>query len=124
MIIVGFIWFFSISELVECYNDWRRYFTSFWNWIDMGSFWLNTIFIGVLNYNVYMGQNIVDITVVRTIGAVAGFVMWIKVFYWMRLFRYTSYFITLIVKSVTDTRYFMIMLLIIYCAYGNFNMII
>lgn len=50
--------------------------------------------------------------------------MWIKVFYWMRLFKDTSYFIILIMRTITDSAAFIVMLLIIFFAFANFNYIL
>jgi hypothetical protein len=74
--------------------------------------------------NVTSGYNTLDIHSIRTVGALAGWVMWIKVFYWMRLFKSTSYFIILIVRTITDSASFITMLLIVFFAYANMNFII
>jgi hypothetical protein len=78
----------------------------------------------MLGINVSTGFNTIDIHSIRTIGALAGWVMWIKVFYWMRLFKETSYFIILIERTCTDSASFMIMLFIILFAYANLNFIL
>ena len=97
---------------------------SFWNWFDLLQFFFNTAFLICLGTNVSTGFNTVDIHVIRTIGAMAGWVMWIKVFYWMRLFKPTSYFIILIMRTITDSLPFIIMLAIIIFAYANLNYIL
>ena len=59
-----------------------------------------------------------------TIGAYAVFFMWLKMFYWMRLFESTAYYVKLIVQTIADCMTFMLMILIILLAFGNFFMII
>jgi hypothetical protein len=90
----------------------------------LAQFILNTGFLVTLQINVSTGYNIIDIHNIRTIGALAGWVMWIKVFYWMRLFKSTSYFIILIQRTIIDSASFIIMLVIVFSAYANFNFIL
>jgi hypothetical protein len=78
----------------------------------------------MLCINVGTGWNNVEIQIIRTVGALAGWVMWVKVFYWMRMFKDTSYFIILIMRTITDSLSFMIMLFIILFAYANMNFIL
>ena len=63
-------------------------------------------------------------TIIRTVAALAAFLLWIKVFYWMRLFRKTAYFITLITQTIFDIKVFVLMLLLIISAFANFYFII
>jgi len=53
-------------------------------------------------------------------GALGCFIMWVKVFYWMRLFKSTAPFVTLIFQTIADIKVFMIMLIIIILAFTNF----
>jgi len=50
--------------------------------------------------------------------------MWIKVFYWMRLFDFTAHYVKLILRIIGDVKVFITMLLIILLAYSNFFYII
>ena len=50
--------------------------------------------------------------------------MWIKIFYWMRLFDFTAHYVKLILKIIDDVRVFMTMLTIILFAYSNFFYIV
>ena len=50
--------------------------------------------------------------------------MWIKVFYWMRLFDFTAHYVKLILRIIGDVKVFVTMLLIILLAYSNFFYII
>ena len=120
----NFLAYFSYKEVLECYSSPVRYVKEFWNWFDLLQFFLNFSFMTFLMINVTSGYNIIDIHNIRTIGALAGWVMWIKVFYWMRLFKSTSYFIILIVRTITDSASFIIMLLIVFFAYANLNFIL
>lgn len=81
---------------------------------------LNFAFLIVLNIDVLSNHTIVSVVWVRSIGALGCWFMWIKLFYWMRLFRSTAYFITLISQTIFDVRIFSMMLAIILCAFANF----
>lgn len=54
------------------------------------------------------------------IGSWSMFFMWIKVFYWFRLFTTYAKYIKLIIQTITDMRYFFAMVLIIMISFGNF----
>ena len=45
--------------------------------------------------------------------------MWIKVFYWMRLFRSSGYYITLILQTINDIKIFMGLVGLILIAFAN-----
>jgi len=50
--------------------------------------------------------------------------LWIKMFYWMRLFKSTAHFVTLIFETIYDIKVFLIMLFIILSGFTNFFYII
>ena len=56
----------------------------------------------------------------KALYAVACFLMWIKIYYMMRIFSQTAHFITLMTKIVEDVQTFTIMLIIIILAFANF----
>lgn len=105
-------------------TDWKEYILDYWNWIDQISAILNFIFLVILNIDVLSGHTIVEKEIVRTIGGMGCFFLWCKVFYWMRLFKNTAHFITLIQRTITDTQIFMLMLIIIMCSFGNLFFVI
>jgi hypothetical protein len=45
-------------------------------------------------------------------------------FYWMRLFKSTAYFITLIFRTIADIKIFALMLVLIVLAFANFILIL
>lgn len=46
--------------------------------------------------------------------------MWIKIFYWMRLFSIYAYFVKLIQQTIQDVARFMLMVMIILISFGAF----
>ena len=77
----------------------KDYYSDPWNYIDTSIVGLVCLFLGTLNYNVWTGivhDGIFQSDMIRTYGAVCAWFMWIKVFYWMRIFRSLAYFISII----------------------------
>ena len=50
--------------------------------------------------------------------------MWIKMFYWMRLFSSTAKYVNLIMCTIQDIAFFMVMVLIIIITFATFFFII
>ena len=55
----------------------------------------------------------------RAIAAILVLLMWVKTFYWMRLFSATSFYIRLIQETLTDIVSFMILFVFILMTFGN-----
>lgn len=60
----------------------------------------------------------------RAHGAVAAFLVGIKVFYWMRLFSNSAFFIRLIVETLADIKTFMFLMSLILYSFANFFLIL
>jgi len=74
------------------------YFSDYWNVLDSISIILNMFVIVVCTISYfYESKEIFDITLVRTFGAYGAFIMWLKMFYWMRLFSPTAKYVQLII---------------------------
>lgn len=79
----------------------------------------------MINTNVFKENNeAFSKNIIRTIGATACLMMWLKIFYWMRLFDKTAHYVTLIVQTITNVEVFFIMLTIVMLAFANFFFII
>lgn len=117
-----FLWsgFFIVEWQQLKVGKWD-YLLDYWNFIDLSSLVINFIFILMLNIDVLTrSTSIVPVTWVRTIGGFACWILWIKVFYWMRLFKQTAQFITLIKETLIDIKMFALMVVIIMLAFANF----
>jgi hypothetical protein len=68
----------------------------------------------------YKQEEYISLLLIRTLGGFVNFFMWIKVFYWMRIFTSLAYYVNLIVQTISDSSYFMVMVMIIICAFANF----
>lgn len=61
---------------------------------------------------------------VRFVGAMNVLLMYIKLFYWMRLFKKYAYFITLLSQTISDIKVFLIMLFLVISSFANFFFIL
>lgn len=64
-------------------------------------------------------DNLFTMQKIRTVAAVSTWFMWVKVFYWMRLFRSSGYYITLILQTINDIKIFLAMVALILTAFAN-----
>lgn len=117
---ISILWLFFLAlEIGQMCMSRLAYLSDPWNWVDLTSLGLNLSFLIMINVDLFTNQQHFSISWVRTCGALCCFVLWIKVFYWMRLFRTAAHFITLIRTTIYDIRVFSIMLLIIIIAFSN-----
>ena len=98
----------------------------FWNWIDIASMVINGVFLIGMDVGLFSDEpnGMLTMENLRAFGAIAVFLLWIKTFYWMRLFKNLASFITLITQTLWDIRTFSIMVFLIICAFANFFYII
>ena len=94
------------------------YFSNFWNIFDLISISLNVCVILMVDFSDF------DAAQIRPCASVAVFFMWVKLFYWMRLFENQAGFIRLLSQIVSDTRAFFLMLIICLVMFANATMIL
>ena len=89
-----------------------------WNFLDLlSSFLVISISLVVLG-DLDIGSPII------IIGGMACFVIWLKIFYYLRLFRPTSSFIRMIIEMFKDIRIFLLIFFIGIFAFANFYYIL
>ena len=59
----------------------------------------------------------------RPLPAITSLLLWNKAFYWMRLFSETAFYVKLIIETIIDIRYFLILFIAILMTFGNALMI-
>lgn len=101
-------------------NQRLEYFTDYWNCIDIISIYLNVLFLYMSIRNLYENGEIFRMVFIQTTSAFGIFLMWLKVFYWCRLFSSLSYYVKLIQQVIIDSAPFMVMVGIIHFAFGSF----
>jgi len=89
-----------------------------WNFLDLlSSFFViftSVIILGGLDFGRY----------ILIIGGIACFVIWLKLFYYLRIFRSTSSFIRMIIEMFKDIRVFLLIFFIGIFAFANFYYIL
>lgn len=107
-----FITFF-ILEMIQIKNRGISYFLDVWNLIDIGSLALNSVYVfGEITNSISHEQ-------LQVYASIAIFMMWFKLFYWMRLFKPFSAFIRMITEIIKDIQVFLVMLIIALSAFAN-----
>jgi len=71
-----------------------------------------------------LSEPMMTIKNVRVLGSIATFLLWMKTFYWMRLFSNFAYFIALIVQTLIDIKTFAIVVVLLLCGFSNFFYIV
>ena len=51
--------------------------------------------------------------------SILSLIIWLKLLYFLRIFKSTGYFIRTIVETIKDMRYFLMMLLLTFTAFGD-----
>lgn len=115
---------FGSLEVGAMYADGLGYFGDVWNCIDASSLLFNSTFLGSLTIDFVMEEQIMSLQFIYTVGGFATFFMWIKVFYWMRLFSALAYYVKLIQQTFADSFNFMLMVFIIINAFANYYYVI
>ena len=113
--IIGMI-YFGIYEIIQMYRDRLDYFKDLWNYFDLGSIILNTfLLINLLGDKKWIESK--DNLVVLVFIAV--FILWWKLIYWFRLFESTSFYIRLIIDTISGIGYFFTIFLVLLLAFSN-----
>mmetsp|Transcript_220 Transcript_220/g.321 ORF Transcript_220/g.321 Transcript_220/m.321 type:complete len:252 (-) Transcript_220:468-1223(-) len=104
---------FLILEIIQIKSNGFSYFFDMWNIIDISSLGINAFYVYAEITNFFPGPEL------QVIASVACLLMWVKMFYWMRLFQPFSAFIRMITEIIKDVKVFLVMLLISLFAFAN-----
>lgn len=112
--------FFLYLELPQMIEAGPNYLGDLWNMIDMSIVYLNMVFLMMLCGDVLLAKVYFPLMIIQIVGSFGIFCMWLKVFYWCRIFSSLAYYVKLIVQTLADSAPFMLMCLIILIAFGFF----
>ena len=91
---------------------WKDYFSSLFNYVDLTS--------SVINLTILLWHDITGHSVSKDIMIpLAVLLMWLKSFYWMRIFNQPAFYIKLVVKTLTDILGFLLILILAIGATAN-----
>ncbi len=88
------------------------YLTQIWNYLDT----LPPLLIYLLILDNFIGMNT---AYTATIMALATVMMWLKLLYFMRIFKNTGYLIRMIIEVISDMKYFLFILMVTVTAIGD-----
>ncbi len=103
---------FSFIELRQVFSAPLDYFSSFWNWIDILSVFLNGAFIVCDIAHINPQEQ-------RMIGAASVLIFWLKFYYFLRLFKPTAMFIKMMTQIMSDIKSFGLFLILAFIAFNN-----
>ena len=106
------MFFFMCLEFYQVKKRKLGYFTEIWNYLDISSWALNIAFIA-------SDLNGVDPFKVRPLGTMCIAVIWMKLFYFLRLFNPTSSMIRMISEVTKDISSFGFVLFVAMVAWAN-----
>jgi len=119
------LWLLELA-CFSCYflkNEWRQiksagwsYLSSFWNYTDIVPP-LGIIIIACLDF--FPSKQGDTITTIRfSLQGVVCFGMWLKIFYFLRIFRNTGFFVNMFLNVIYQIRIFGLLYLLILCAFA------
>jgi hypothetical protein len=112
VIVLIHIAFFMGLEIRQIILQRSNYIKSFWNVIDLISICMNLSFVVIDLCEV-------DPQKIRPVGSCCVMLMWVKLFYFMRLFQPTAAMIRMIVQICMDMYTFAFVLALAMIGFGN-----
>jgi len=116
---------YSFTELIfligKMMNHASEFFLSrrfVWNFLDLASSLL-VITFGIIVFGYFKAGK-----AALVIAGLTCFLLWLKLFYYMRLFKPTSSFIRMIIEMFKDIRIFILIFIIAIFAFANFYYVI
>eukprot|EP00347_Sterkiella_histriomuscorum_P008832 403343569 len=106
IILFNVLSYFFYVEVIQFIKDPKDYFTDFWNFSDLFSYTL--CLLVVLFDRIPSVPNSVN----RPIASLCLIILWIKLFYFLRVFESTSRLIRMIIEIVNDMKNFLMVLTI------------
>lgn len=110
--------YFLHQEKEQLKKQQWSYFTDVWNYAD---FVPPIIIILIILVDFFVKDTEEHEGVMKfrySMQAVASFGMWIKVFYFLRIFRQTGFFVNMLLKVMKSSRTFFLLYILILCAFG------
>ena len=117
--VIELYWLYNFwTEVKELCRDGCDYLSDPWNYLDLAITVMTQIYmVAFISDLMNPMHNPFPVHLVRTFGGAVVFLLWIKMFYWLRLFGSTAYFIKLILRTIFDLRHFSILIFIIMTAF-------
>ena len=118
MLVYGLTLYMFSFEIFQVMDKKWSYFCELANWVDQIS---SLMVLGMLIKNDYFIESAYNIPTDLMLTAIVVALTWYKVFYWMKLFNTTAFFMNLLTKTFEDYNFqaFFIMTVILILAFAN-----
>ena len=113
--------YFAYLEWLQILDKTDTYFFEFTNWTQLVS---PALYIVLILKNDFFDDQWYDFQTQKDLAAIAIIFVWYNVFYWMRLFDATAFFINLLEETFVGIKGFLKMMLILILAFANIVYII
>jgi hypothetical protein len=128
VVITSFILKFLARELRQLFDfGLFGYLTQLWNVFDIASLVANEAYVGYVLYAMLQHEEGIKQTQqrdIRLLGAFNMFFMWLKMFYWMKLYAGPAYFLIQLQETAIAVVGFLTMYAVVCLAFANFFHII
>ena len=111
--LVSYQIFIEVLQIIG--GGFKQYFRSPYNWADIFQLASTTI---IVIESLFSFQE-TDKSRIRIFAAFSIFVVWLKVFDWLRLFEGTTFYIKLVNQTFSDLTHFMILFVAVLCMFGS-----
>ena len=115
VILIILLVYFFLYELLQIQSNGLNYFLDIWNWVDISSFFLQVYLL--VEHLFSLGW--LDREYIVIVAFIAMIIMWSKVFFWLKLFSQTSFYIRLIGETIIGVAWFLLIFLITILMFAN-----
>ena len=118
MLVISLTFYMFSFEVLQMMDRKWSYFDDLANWVDQIS---SLLVLCLLIKNEWFIDTLYDLPYEHVLSTVIVGLTWYKVFYWMKLFNTTAFFINLLGKTFEDVNFkaFFIMIVILILAFSN-----
>lgn len=125
----GYNYFRAIIVLLNAYQLYQEvkqlkrqgfvYFRDFWNTLQWVSGFLNILIVFFeINKSTDFDEDSIPVTL-TILPSISSLIMVFQVFYWMSLYKKTSFYVTLITQALIDIGPFLVMVFVGICSFAN-----
>jgi hypothetical protein len=110
--------YFLSNEVRQFWVTGIDYLSSVWNYSDLLPPILIIIVVS-LKLNTYYNNDFQPDNIIYTIHSLATLLMWMKLLYFLRIFRSTGYLVRTLTDVIYDMKVFLLILFIVYFGFGE-----
>jgi hypothetical protein len=118
-ILYVFSTYFLINEVRQICHNFKDYFSSIWNYTD---FLPPLMIYTIVSYHfvmIYDSSFAPTSQFIITIESVCGALMWLKLLYFLRIFKSTGYLVRMVTEVLWGMKTFLLILFIVYFGFSE-----